>query len=214
MTRRHWPPLHQRYPPGAPEFRHYLPPGQFAQQFGPTASIVATVRTTLLDGGLASGPLSVDHLSMSVEGTTAQIGRVFSTSFVQYQLGDGQVCLPTRHLPAWRPPLRPTSRPSWDSTTSPLRDLRVGLGSGVPSGLAAPQAAGTPKACASATSAAKSFGADTMSQIAGAYAFSKLYDNRDLGAGETVGIIELARYSAPDVASLQTCSAPKQRSGR
>ena len=93
-----------------------------------------------------------------------------------------------------------------------LRDLREGLRSGAaPSGWQ-PHKRGqvTPKACASATSAAKSFGADTLiSQIAGAYAFSKLYGNRDLGAGETVGVIELARYSAPDVASFQACYGTK-----
>ena len=133
---------------------------------------------------------SPQHLRAGQCGTDR--ARLFD-GFVQYQLSDGQAVFANTAPPSVPATIAPdmqavlgTRRPS------SCRTRGAGLRWGYTLGVAAPQASGAPKACTSAISAAKSLGADTMSQIASAYAFSKLYGNGDLGAGETVGVIELA----------------------
>ena len=72
-------------------------------------------------------------------------------------------------------------------------------------GLARPAAAGGPRPCAAAQTAASIQGVHTADQIASAYGFSGLYSAGDRGAGTTVAIYELEPVSAGDIGAYQNC---------
>ena len=76
--------------PGSPEYRHFLTPAQFAQQFGPTTATIAQVTSALQQEGLTVGPPSSTGLSLPVSGTVAQVQSAFSTPISKYHLSSGK----------------------------------------------------------------------------------------------------------------------------
>ena len=76
--------------PGSPEYRHFLTPAQFAQQFGPTTSTIEQVTSALQQEGLTVGPPSSTGLSLPVSGTVAQVQSAFATPISKYHLSSGK----------------------------------------------------------------------------------------------------------------------------
>ncbi len=77
--------------PGAPSFRHYLAPGQFAGVFGALRTTISAVRAWLAGRGLAVGPTSSDGLAVPVSGTADQVDQAFGVGLEQYRLPAGRV---------------------------------------------------------------------------------------------------------------------------
>ncbi|HEY5023636.1 MAG TPA: protease pro-enzyme activation domain-containing protein, partial [Acidimicrobiales bacterium] len=76
---------------GSPLFRHYLAPGAFAQDFGPSPSTLTSVRTWLAGRGLVIGPTSGNGLVVPISGTATQVDQAFDVKLEQYRLPSGRL---------------------------------------------------------------------------------------------------------------------------
>src|SRR6202161_2953944 len=76
--------------PKSPQYRHFLTPRQFAQEFGPTSATIAQVSSSLQQAGLTVGEPSATGLSLPVAGTVAQVQSAFSTPISKYRLSSGK----------------------------------------------------------------------------------------------------------------------------
>jgi len=69
--------LAQIYDPASPNFRHYLTPDQFAEQFGPAAADYAAVMAFARTNGLTVTGTCPDRTVLNVSGSVADIERIF-----------------------------------------------------------------------------------------------------------------------------------------
>ncbi len=67
---------------GAPQYRHFLTPEQFAQRFGALPSNVRALRQYFAARGLSVGPLSRGRLVLPLRGSTTQMAHAFDASVV------------------------------------------------------------------------------------------------------------------------------------
>ncbi|MGH9170306.1 MAG: putative Ig domain-containing protein [Acidimicrobiales bacterium] len=192
--------------PGSAIYRQYLPAGAFPARFGPSASAIASVRSTLAAEGLRVGALSSNHLSITVSGTAAQFEQAWSIGFTRYDIAgrtafgntrgpllpgavahivQGVVGLQTIVVPHHEALLKSPLR------TSPSTTPHVSTGG--------------PQPCSAASSAGSSEDSYTADQIASAYKFSSLYGASDFGAGQTVGLFELEPNKTSDISAYQSC---------
>ncbi len=198
--------------PGNSLYRHYLTVGQFASRFGPTASAISAVESSLRAAGLRPGLLAADHLMLPVTATAGQFASAFSTGFERYHLPTGRVAFANT-----RAPLLPASAAPHVSAVIGLNNLTLPQPAGLarpatrarttePETSQAPQVVtGGPQPCTAAADAAPSNSAYTADQIASAYSFSALYGAGDEGAGETVAVLELEPDLPSDIAAYQSC---------
>lgn len=197
----------------SPSFHQYLPAGAFASRFGPARSAINAVGSQLKADGLRVSGVSSDGLLVSFSGTARQVEGAFHTGLESYRLRDGSMGRTT------------TSAVSVPSTIAGSVAAVVGLDDLVrvrPVGILRQPAsargkirpprtasfthpAGSPKACASATSAARAFGGLADDQIAHAYGAFGLYGSGDLGAGQHVAIYELEPFARSDIKTFDTC---------
>ena len=193
--------------PGTPLYRHYLARGQFPSVFGPTAASIDTVEATLRAEGLHPGTISADHLSIPVTATTGELANAFSIGFRRYQLPGGRVAYANTAAP-----LIPAGAAGLVQGVIGLDDLQLDqpvgplLSAKGSSTASIPHVVtGGPQPCSTAVTDASEDGAYTADQLASAYQFSSLYGAGDLGAGQTIGLFELASNSTSDIAAYQTC---------
>jgi subtilase family serine protease len=208
--------------PGAPEFRHYLSPGEFGPLFGPTASTLAAVRSWLSTTGLQVGATNPGGLLIPVSGKASQIEQAFGVSLVATRLPSGRVArnnTTTPKVPAALTGvlqgvigLSTVVQPHAQiKTASPSATAATGGGTagGAASVRAAtPEASANPahvvpSACAGA-SALRPFGY-TADQLASTYGFTTLFGQGRTGSGVKVGIYELEPYTPSDIATYQSC---------
>jgi hypothetical protein len=197
----------------SPLFHQYLPAGAFASRFGPSRSAISAVASQLRADGLRVTGVSSDGLLEHFSGTARQVDGAFHTRLESYRLRDGSMARAT------------TSGVSLPSSIAGSVASVVGLDDLVqpqPVGILRPPAsargkiraattasfshpAGSPKACAAATSAAAAFGGLTDDQIAHAYGAFGLYGSGDLGAGQHIALYELEPFLRSDVRTFDTC---------
>lgn len=198
--------------PNSPQYRHYLSPGEFGNQFGATQVAIAAVSAALTTRGLHVGTASSNGLSIPVTGTVSQVSTALRTSFKSYRLRSGRQGLANVETPKLPSPIarnvqgfvglnqltqalsRPAIQASAGSTTSDNVDLRAA---------AAPAATGL-TACTAATTAAASTSAYTAPEVAQHYGLDALYPTTK-GQGVTVALFELEPFNAADVAAYQAC---------
>ena len=77
------------YNPSSPQFHHWLQPGQFATEFGPSSSDVATVESWLHGRGLSATLRSGSAIKVSAP--VSKVSAALGTSFERYRLRSGQV---------------------------------------------------------------------------------------------------------------------------
>lgn len=77
--------LQELYDPASPNYRHYLTPQQFADQFGPTKSDYETVENFFRSNGLAVTQEHQDRLALGVSGCVADVERVFHVTMRTYR---------------------------------------------------------------------------------------------------------------------------------
>ena len=201
--------------PGSPDFHRYIKPPQFAADFAPTLSAIASVERSLRAVGLKPGRLARNHLLLDVHGTVAQIQRELHTRLMSYRIAKGILGWATSS-----PPSLPSSFARTVSGVIGLDNLaiprsflvRAPPGSTTPKGRSlhlsralGPVAPGAPSACGAALTAALSGSGWTEDQLASAYGLSGLMASGDLGAGQTIAVYELEPFLTNDVAGFDKC---------
>ncbi|HEY9774718.1 MAG TPA: S53 family peptidase [Planktothrix sp.] len=83
----------QQSDPNSPQFRHYLTPQQFMQQFGPTQVDVDTAVQYFTSQGLKVVQVAPNNVVIELEGTTAQVEKAFNVHLNRYSL-QGVASLP------------------------------------------------------------------------------------------------------------------------
>jgi hypothetical protein len=193
--------------PGSSDYRHYLSVAAFRARFAPTDAQIAAVRSALSSAGLTPSPVSANGLVITLSGSATQLARAFSTSFHQVKLADGRTAYSNTS-----PPAVPSSIASTIQSVTGLDSLIVAqpLGLGRPPGSGGDRATaeradvvtGGPQPCAAGRALPNSYTAD---ELASAYGFSRLYGQNDLGAGQTIGLLELEPYTRSDVSAYESC---------
>ena len=192
--------------PGSSDYRHYLSVAAFRARFGPTDAQIAAVRSALSSAGLTPSPVSANGLVITLSGSAAQLSSVFSTSFDQVKLAGGRTAYVNTSAPAV-----PSSIASMIQSVTGLDSLRRRAATRPPPAArqrpsTAPPANGqtpSPAARRRAPTAAPSPNGYTADELASAYGFSGLYGQGDLGAGQTIGLLELEPYARSDVSDLR-----------
>ncbi len=99
------------YDPASPNFRRFLTPAQFADQFGPTAEEYQKTRDYLAAQGLKLGPPHANRMVVEVSGTAANVQKAFHVNLRVYP-----------HPTEKRNFFAPDSEPSVDSDV-PMQDV-------------------------------------------------------------------------------------------
>ncbi|HVA08443.1 MAG TPA: protease pro-enzyme activation domain-containing protein, partial [Acidimicrobiales bacterium] len=191
--------------PTSPEYHHWLRPGQFAAEFGPSSAEAASVESWLHGTGL--NQTTVSGFAVKVSAAASQVSTALGTSFEQYRAPSGHV----GYL-AQATPLVPQSLAGGQITAILGLDTVAQFqpqstpapaSSGGGGTLLQPNADGlTP--CAAAQSAAGS-SYYTLDALGAAYGIGSLLADGQNGHGETIGVYELASHSATDVATYESC---------
>ena len=196
--------------PGSPLYHHYLTVPEFAGRFGATPIAVAAVENALRGDGLSVGTATANDLAFEATGSASAIDNALATTIDQVTLPSGRSVI--ANLTA---PTLPAAVAGYvegvigiDDVTPATPAIVVSRG-GQPRLAAGPHPSahvvtGGPQPCAAATQKAAQ-GGYTADELAGAYQFSSLYQAGDLGAGQTIGLVELTPFGASDVAAYQTC---------
>jgi len=196
--------LKNLYDPSSPLYHRWLQPGQFDQEFGPSASDVAGVESWLHSVGLTH--TSASGFAVNVSAPASQISSALSTPFERYKT-------PTGHQGylAQRVPLVPQSLAGGQvsailglNTVSSFQSQST-LTPSVSTGarVLQPQADGL-TACSAAQYSAEP-GYYTLDNLGAAYGVGSLLSDGQNGHGETVGLYELASSSSSDVATYESC---------
>ncbi len=208
--------------PGSPEYRHFLTPAQFAQQFGPTTSTIKQVTSALQQEGLTVGPPSSTGLSLPVSGTVGKVQSAFSTPISKYHLSSGKTGYDNAAAPEVPSSVAPqiegilgldTLSPPQPSTSVPQASPAASHpeAAAAPEALAPGQPSPVTGTCASSISSVEgTFGALDAPELAQAYSFDSLYSSNDYGAGSTVALVEPSAgagsgYSASDISTFANC---------
>jgi subtilase family serine protease len=183
--------------PGSPSFRDHLSVPEFAQRFGAGAAAIASVRAALAARGLRVGPTAANRLSLPVTATVAEAEEAFGVSLQRVALPSGRVAL------------RNDRAPTIPAAAAPYVEGVIGLDDvAVPHrhAVASPRALGPgPQPCTAAIGQLQKETGYTADQIAATYRFSDLYAAGDVGAGQTVALMEFEPYLPSDVATYQSC---------
>jgi hypothetical protein len=192
--------------PSSPDYRDYLPKGQFGPRFGATPATIAAVSAQLSRDGLSVGKVSSDDLLLPVTTTVAKAESAFGVAMHSFKLGSGQTVNAN------------TTAPSVASSIAPDINSIVGLDGLVQ---ATPADAGTPVPTTTETGAANVTATTgtyldpctnetsgygwSGANLAQAYDIDPLYAEGDLGKGESVDLFESSNYLTSDVKAFQKC---------
>jgi subtilase family serine protease len=199
--------------PGSPLYRDYITPAEFAQRFGAAPDQVQAVEASLRAHGLTPSQPAANSLSIPVNATAGALSHAFSVSFARVTLRNGAIAIANQQAPALDAAVAPDVQAVLGlDTVSHARPLLLRPHASSLTPRARPHVVtGGPQPCAAATSAAQTQGGNTADQIASAYGLAGLYAGGgpsgapDLGAGQTVDVLELESYDQTDIAAYETC---------
>jgi subtilase family serine protease len=185
----------------SPEYHRFLTPAQYAARFGASSATVNAVERYFSSYGFRIGALSAGRDMLHVTGTTRDIARAFDAPVETVRLSTGAL---DAHF---------TTDASLPSSLAHDVTAVAGLDSVLPESTSLEQthanAVATPTACPAAGSSTgttpNSVGGYTVQQQAALYGFSGAWAAGDTGAGQTVGIYELATFDASDVQTFFNC---------
>jgi hypothetical protein len=196
------------YNPSSPQFHHWLQPGQFATEFGPSSSDVAIVESWLHGRGLSATLRSGSAIKVSAP--VSQVSAALGTSFERYRLRSGQVGYLAHDAPLVPDNLAHGQVASIIGLNT-LTDYRPESLKSAPSDHVTSSVSLQPKAdglnpCSGATTARANFGnGASLDQIGASYGIGTLINDNQNGHGETIGLYELAPHSASDVSTYLNC---------
>jgi kumamolisin len=172
------------YDPTSPNYRHFLTPSQFADQFAPDRRRYAQVARFLRQSGLQVIDMYRNRMAIGASGTVEQIERTFRVSLNSYAINGRSFVANDRD------PQVPAELADVIGSIAGLEDY-VELR---PHSRIAPFAA-------NATGGLTPVGY-TPQQIAAAYDFASAYQNGYTGAGATLAIATARSFNAADVATF------------
>jgi len=82
--------LKRVYDPADPMYGHYMTPGDFVEQFGPTLADVEAVKVFALGQGLSVDSVSANRSIVHVSGTASAVERAFGVNLNNYMGADGR----------------------------------------------------------------------------------------------------------------------------
>ena len=187
---------------GSPDYHRYLTPARYAATYGATSSEVRALRTYFARYGMSHTTLSAGHDILHVRGTTSEIARAFDASLDTVRLSTGTLSAhftSNGTLPA--PIAKDVTAISGLDTVAPL-STSLSVSHDVPS-------VSTPGTCPSAGSSTgtqpNSLGGYTVQQQAELYGLNTEWAKGVTGAGQTIGIYELANYDTSDAQTFFSC---------
>jgi len=166
-------------------YRHFLTPAQFAEQFAPNRPRYAQVAQFLRRSGLQVIGTYRNRMAIEVSGTVEQVERTFNVSINSYTV-NGRAFVAND-----RDPQVPAELADVIGSVAGLEDY-VEL---------QPHSRAAPSTAASSTSGLTPIGY-TPQQIASAYDFASAYQNGYTGAGATLAIATARTFNAADVATF------------
>jgi hypothetical protein len=194
--------------PGSPLYRQFLTPGEYASEFGPTSSTIASVSSRMRSLGLAVGTAQGSILPVS--GSLAKVGSALHTSFRQYRLASGRTAranvaapqVPTDVAGAVQAIVgldTLTQLTHSLSTVDATSDDLFSRNSAAVAPALSPSLTGPTPSCSIPGPGY------TAPQLANYYGLNSLYSGGTLGSGVTVAIAELEPYTPSDILAYQTC---------
>jgi subtilase family serine protease len=190
--------------PASPNYHHYLSTAQFARRFGAASASVAAVRSYFAGYGLRVGTLSKGHVILHVAGSSANVARAFDTPLTVVRRRDGVLAAQFR-APATLPAIVAHDVAAVAGLSS-VESVHAASVISHASSHAGAAACASASGGASATSTTpNSLGGYTLLQQARMYGLDAAYANGMTGAGQTIGVYELAPYQASDVSAFATC---------
>jgi hypothetical protein len=205
--------------PTSPQYRHFLTPGEFALEYGPTAATISQVTDALEAKGLTVGNVSATGLSLPVSADVAQAETAFGTPISEYKLSSGHTGYYNTSAPSVAATVAPQIQGvlGLDTLSPPVPVDSIPTPTQVPAGMAsagtspnlAPgQPSPTSGSCSNSIGTVKTdYKAWDADDLAQAYSFGPLYNSGDYGAGSTVALVELAGagFSQGDVSTFANC---------
>jgi subtilase family serine protease len=212
--------------PGSAQFGDDLSVPQFAARFGASPAAISAVTNDLRGAGLTVAGATANGLLLPVSGTAAQINQALDVSLQSVTLAQGRTTYANLAAPSLPANVAPDVQgvTGLDDSTPPQPATleRASHGTAAAPGAqasvdSAPQAVsprvvtGGPQpttACQTAIANATSGndgGAYTADELAADYGFSSLYKAGDLGAGQTVAVVEFGAYDTSDISAYQSC---------
>lgn len=196
--------------PGSPERGHYLTLAELRRRFSPSRPELRAVEAWLAAAGLPVASVTPDDLTLHVSSSAGNLEKALQTRLERFRLPGGRIGF--ANTTSARLPAGIGAAVQAVIGLSSLSRLRP-ADAGGPVRRAAPTArrlaaraapTGGPVPCAAAQQQ-QLVGGYTADQLAAAYGMSGLYESGDLGAGVTVGILELEEDSPSDVAAYEAC---------
>jgi Pro-kumamolisin, activation domain/Bacterial Ig-like domain (group 3) len=201
--------LSNLYDPSSPQYHQWLQPGQYAAEFGPSSSDVASVQSWLHSRGLNA--TSVSGSAIKVAATAGTVSTALGTSFEKYRSPSG-----VEGYAAQETPLVPEDLANGQitsivglNTLSKYEPADLDPTPVSPSdsgGSLQPNADGlTP--CSSAQNAQQQLQPQglRLDQVGAAYGINSLLTQGENGHGETIGLYELAPHISSDVSTYLNC---------
>jgi subtilase family serine protease len=180
-------------------YHHFLTPAQYGSRFGATSSTVKAVRAYFTHYGLRVDNLSMGRNVLRVTGTTTEIARAFDASVETVRLSGGVL---DAHFT--RKASLPHSLAHDVTAVSGLSDVTA-----LSTNTSVAKSVATAGTCASAGSSSgttpNSVGGYTVQQQAQLYGLNTEWAAGDTGAGQTIGVYELATYNAGNLATYDSC---------
>jgi hypothetical protein len=195
--------------PGSAQFHHYLSASEFSARFAPLRSTVSALVKSLSAEGLRVGAIPNNRLLLPVSGTVGRVETALHTDLAAYRLAGGSLGWSATEVPRLPRSLadRISAVVGLDNLVPPAAASR-NVAAHTAARVASRQAGGVtsaPVACSVANSLASGSGGWTESDIAQAYGLTSLYQQGDLGAGQTIAVFELEPFLMSDVATFDKC---------
>jgi len=184
--------LEEQQTPGSPNYRHWLTPAEFGQEFGPADSDVQTVTAWLQQQGFAVDSVSAGKSVIEFSGTAGQVRQAFHTAIHKYVV-NGKDYWANASDPEIPAALAPVVEGLVSLNDFPRKSLshRLGLFSRDKNGVIVPQYT-------------VSNGTDTYYAL-GPSDFATIYNTNPLlqsgvnGAGQTIAVVGVSNVHLQDV---------------
>jgi Pro-kumamolisin, activation domain len=199
--------LQSLYDTSSPDYHHWLTPSEFDADFGPSASVISSVKSWLRSKGLVG---TMSGFSFDVTARSSQVASALATKFVRYRAVGGHTGYDAKDTP-----LVPAALAGGEIASILGLNTVVGDQSQVHLAASGPVHANdsasrplvdglTP--CAQASAIAQAEPGDLTLDADGAeYGMNALLSDGQRGQGKTIGVYELAPYSPSDVSAYENC---------